>query len=268
MPRATRVSTRVGTRNDGGLPCDSVGNGASPHPQAEVNHVADVPQAEAAVARGGAAGPVGAHAGAEVAFRERRAARAALSGGDGAGALRPRLLLGRGAEVLEDARRRLDVGRLRGRLHAEPDLRGGLLRPHRPHRGGARRVRPGEGEPTRSCCASSGRATTRRRACARATTWARSTARRSTRTARTQRETAEASRDAYQKALDAAGHGAITTEIREAPEYYYAEDYHQQYLAKNPDGYCGLGGTGVACPVGLAAARRVTSGDGRLLESP
>ena len=50
----------------------------------------------------------------------------------------------------------------------------------------------------------------------------------------------------------AAGYGAITTEIRAAPEFYYAEDYHQQYLAKNPGGYCGLGGTGVTCPVGLA----------------
>jgi peptide-methionine (S)-S-oxide reductase len=66
-----------------------------------------------------------------------------------------------------------------------------------------------------------------------------------------QRKQAEASRDAYQEALAAAGHGAITTEIREAPELYYAEDYHQQYLAKNPGGYCGLGGTGVACPIGL-----------------
>jgi peptide-methionine (S)-S-oxide reductase len=62
---------------------------------------------------------------------------------------------------------------------------------------------------------------------------------------------AEASRQAYQKALDAAGQGAITTEIREAPDFYYAEDYHQQYLGKNPHGYCGLGGTGVACPVGV-----------------
>jgi peptide-methionine (S)-S-oxide reductase len=68
-----------------------------------------------------------------------------------------------------------------------------------------------------------------------------------------QRRQAEASREAYQKALDAQGHGAITTEIREAPEFYYAEEYHQQYLAKNPNGYCGLGGTGVSCPVGLAA---------------
>jgi peptide-methionine (S)-S-oxide reductase len=66
---------------------------------------------------------------------------------------------------------------------------------------------------------------------------------------------AEASRDAYGKALMAAGHGAITTEVREAPEFYYAEDYHQQYLGKNPDGYCGLGGTGVACPIGLAVSK-------------
>jgi peptide-methionine (S)-S-oxide reductase len=63
---------------------------------------------------------------------------------------------------------------------------------------------------------------------------------------------AEASRDTYQEKLRAAGYGAITTEIREAPEFYYAEDYHQQYLAKNPHGYCGIGGTGVACPVGVA----------------
>ncbi len=67
-----------------------------------------------------------------------------------------------------------------------------------------------------------------------------------------QRRAAEASRDVYQRLLSARGHGAITTEIREAPEFYYAEDYHQQYLAKNPDGYCGLGGTGVSCPVGIS----------------
>ena len=69
-----------------------------------------------------------------------------------------------------------------------------------------------------------------------------------------QRKAAEASRDAYQKAITAAGHGKITTEILDAPEFYYAEDYHQQYLARNPDGYCGLGGTGVACPIGLTHA--------------
>ena len=59
-------------------------------------------------------------------------------------------------------------------------------------------------------------------------------------------------RDRYQEVLAASGHGEITTEILPAPELYYAEDYHQQYLAKNPNGYCGLGGTGVSCPVGVA----------------
>ncbi|HSZ13430.1 MAG TPA: peptide-methionine (S)-S-oxide reductase MsrA [Solirubrobacteraceae bacterium] len=70
-----------------------------------------------------------------------------------------------------------------------------------------------------------------------------------------QREAAEASLSAYQQMLSAAGHGTITTELAEldaAHPFYYAEDYHQQYLAKNPGGYCGLGGTGVACPVGIA----------------
>lgn len=67
-----------------------------------------------------------------------------------------------------------------------------------------------------------------------------------------QKKQAEASRDAYQQALTKAGYDKITTEIIDAPEFYYAEDYHQQYLAKNPGGYCGLGGTNVACPVGLA----------------
>ena len=63
---------------------------------------------------------------------------------------------------------------------------------------------------------------------------------------------AEASREAFQKGLAEAGFGPITTEIAEAPPFYYAEEYHQQYLAKNPNGYCGLGGTGVSCPVGAA----------------
>jgi|SRR5262245_32527189 len=66
-----------------------------------------------------------------------------------------------------------------------------------------------------------------------------------------QQRAAEQSRDTFQKQLTAAGFGTITTEIVPAPEFYYAEDYHQQYLAKNPDGYCGLGGTGVTCPVGV-----------------
>ena len=68
-----------------------------------------------------------------------------------------------------------------------------------------------------------------------------------------QREIAEGSRDAYQGRLTDAGHGAITTEIVPAGEFYYAEEYHQQYLAKVPNGYCGLGGTGVTCPIGARA---------------
>jgi peptide-methionine (S)-S-oxide reductase len=69
-----------------------------------------------------------------------------------------------------------------------------------------------------------------------------------------QKAAALASRDQYAQALQKAGHGEITTEILDAPQFYYAEDYHQQYLAKNPNGYCGIGGTGVSCPIGLAVA--------------
>ena len=69
-----------------------------------------------------------------------------------------------------------------------------------------------------------------------------------------QRDAALTSRDGYQERLREAGYGEITTEIMDAPEFFYAEDYHQQYLAKVPNGYCGLGGTGVSCPVGVAGA--------------
>lgn len=69
---------------------------------------------------------------------------------------------------------------------------------------------------------------------------------------------AQASKDAYAALLKKAGFTPITTEVLRAPEYFYAEEYHQQYLAKNPDGYCGLGGTGVACPVGVFATRAAT----------
>jgi len=69
-----------------------------------------------------------------------------------------------------------------------------------------------------------------------------------------QRELAEASLRLYQEKLSVAGYGSISTEIRDAPEFYYAEEYHQQYLAKNPRGYCGLGGTGVGCPIGVVGA--------------
>jgi peptide-methionine (S)-S-oxide reductase len=70
----------------------------------------------------------------------------------------------------------------------------------------------------------------------------------------TQRRVAEASKATYETALAASGMGHITTEILPAPEFYFAEDYHQQYLAKNPHGYCGLGGTGVSCPIGTGVA--------------
>ena len=73
-----------------------------------------------------------------------------------------------------------------------------------------------------------------------------------------QRQAAEASKAMYEQELKKKRYGAITTEIVDAPEFYFAEDYHQQYLAKNPSGYCGLGGTGVSCPIGTGA--RLTQG--------
>lgn len=69
-----------------------------------------------------------------------------------------------------------------------------------------------------------------------------------------QKKAAEASKEMYEAELKKAGRGAITTEIKDAQPFYYAEDYHQQYLAKNPGGYCGLGGTGVTCPIGVGVA--------------
>ena len=69
-----------------------------------------------------------------------------------------------------------------------------------------------------------------------------------------QRAAAEATRDAFSERLKGAGYGEVTTEIADAGPFFYAEDYHQQYLAKNPNGYCGLGGTGVSCPIGLVAS--------------
>ena len=73
-----------------------------------------------------------------------------------------------------------------------------------------------------------------------------------------QRVAAEASRDVFQKELTAAGYGPITTEIAPLGEYFYAENYHQQYLGKNPNGYCGIGGTGVSCPIGVAGSTQRT----------
>jgi peptide-methionine (S)-S-oxide reductase len=74
-----------------------------------------------------------------------------------------------------------------------------------------------------------------------------------------QRKAAEASRDAYAEKLKAEGYGEITTEIAKAGPFYYAEDYHQQYLQKNPNGYCGLGGTGVSCPVGVGVTANLSA---------
>jgi peptide-methionine (S)-S-oxide reductase len=69
-----------------------------------------------------------------------------------------------------------------------------------------------------------------------------------------QLKAAERSKNIYQQSLNNAGYGRVTTEIKKAPEFYFAENYHQQYLAKNPNGYCGIGGTGVGCPVGVVEA--------------
>ncbi len=98
----------------------------------------------------------------------------------------------------------------------------------------------------------SGRTTTRRRACGRATTSARSTAPRSTRSATSRPAPSRRRVRCSRSELRGSGYGDITTEVAPAGTFYYAEDYHQQYLAKNPNGYCGIGGTGVSCPIGVA----------------
>ena len=166
-----------------------------------------------------------------------------------------RLLLGCGARPSGGAGRLHDRRRLRRRAHAEPHLRGGLQRSHRPHRGRARRLPPRARSPTRTLLKrvlggprpDPGHAPGQR--CRHAVPLGRSTRPR-TRSARPRRARASATRSA----LSDAGYGEITTEIVDAPAFYYAEDYHQQYLAKNPNGYCGLGGTGVSCPVGVSRA--------------
>ena len=152
------------------------------------------------------------------------------------------------------ARRLQHRGRLRGRLDAESDLPRGLLGPDRTHRGGAGGVRPEAGELRRAPAGVLGEGTIRRRACDRATTSARSTARRSTRTATrsARRRPPRATRMRARWPTPASRRSRPRS--RAAPEFFYAEDYHQQYLAKNPDGYCGIGGTGVSCPVGVGVA--------------
>ena len=142
-----------------------------------------------------------------------------------------------------------------GGFTPEPDLRRGVQRAHRPHRGRARRLRPGEDLATRSCCSvfwESHDPTQGMRQGNDVGTQYRSAI---YSTHRAQRDAAEASRDALP---GAARRRRATARSRPRSStrrtFYYAEDYHQQYLAKNPNGYCGIGGTGVSCPVGLTGA--------------
>jgi peptide-methionine (S)-S-oxide reductase len=162
-----------------------------------------------------------------------------------------RLLLGRRAQILGAWRRHLrDRGRLCRRLHAQSHLRGGVQRAHRPQRSRARRLRPEENllrAPAQGLLGKPrpdpGHAARQRRRHA-------IPLRHLHLFSPAQRAAAEASRAAMPRRSRPRAMGAITTEIREAPPFYFAEDYHQQYLAKNPHGYCGLGGTGVSCQIG------------------
>ena len=147
--------------------------------------------------------------------------------------VRAGLLLGRGEEVLAAEGGLHHRRRLCRRAHAQPDLPRSLHRHDRPQRGRAGRVRSEARSPTTSCSRSSGRTTIRPRGCGRAATSARSTGPASTTTTRRSRQAAERTRDAYQQQLTARrATAAITTEILPAPEFYYAEDYHQQYLVQ------------------------------------
>ena len=200
-----------------------------------------------------ASGAIGVDAGPGAPLRARHAAGAAVSRrGSSRRVLRARLLLGRRAQVLAGAGRVHDGGRLRRRLHAEPDVRGGVLghRPVTPRSCSSCSIR--RRSRTSRSCGCSGRATTRRRACARATTSAPSTARRSTRPATSSASAAEASKAMYQRELRAAGHGTITTEIAPAGRSTTPRTTTSSTSRRVPNGYCGLGGTGVSCPVGLA----------------
>ena len=167
--------------------------------------------------------------------------------------LRHGLFLGRRAQVLGGRRRLHDGGRLQRRLHAEPDLRGGLLGSHGPRRSGSRRLRPGEdqlreaaldllGEPRPD----PGHAPGQRR-------------RHPVPLRHLHDDTcpavaAEASRDEYQRSLKAAGYGEITTEIAPPVPSTTRRTITSSISRRNPNGYCGLGGTGVACQVGLTSA--------------
>ena len=181
--------------------------------------------------------------------RHRRTARAARRVAR-AGHVRHGLLLGRRADVLADARRRQHQRRLCRRRDAEPDLSGSLFGwtghaevvrvffdPPRVSYDELLKVFWEGHDPTQGMRQGNDVGTQYRSALYYYDD--------------AQRAAAEASRDAYQDRLTAAGYGAITTEFAPAPTFYYAEAYHQQYLSKNPNGYCGHGGTGVTCPIGV-----------------
>ena len=143
---------------------------------------------------------------------------------------------------------------IRGRVHAQPDVRGGVLGPHRPHRGRARRVRSGQGHRLRAAAQGvlggprpdPGHAPGQRRRHA-------VPLGASTRTTTRSEKAAEASATRTRRRSTRPATARSRPRSRDAGPFYYAESYHQQYLAKNPNGYCGLGGTGVSCPVGLSA---------------
>ena len=182
------------------------------------------------------------------ALRERPLPHAALPRGLRGRRLRHGLLLGRREGVLVDPGRLGDGRRLPGRHHAQPDLPGVVhrARPATPRScAWSTTRRPSR---TSSCCGRSGRSTTRRRATGRATTSAPSTGRRSSRTRPPSWRRRRRRATCTPRELAKAGFGEITTEIREAPAFYFAEDYHQQYLAKNPNGYCPNHRTGVQLP--------------------
>ncbi len=185
------------------------------------------------------------------------AAAGAISGGCGAGGLRDGLLLGRRADLLAGPRGLHDGGRVRraGTPRTPPTRRSARGAPGTPRRCSSPSTPPRP--PTRRCSGCSGRATIPRRGCARATTAAPSTARRSSGTG-----TPSAARRRTRCAPTSRSSRPMDTD-RSQPKWSMdppptrsttPRHYHQQYLAKNPGGYCGLGGTGVACPVGLASA--------------
>ena len=200
-------------------------------------------------ARDGARRPPDAHPDRGRALSLQPPADSSLPEGHRDGVLRLGVLLGRGAQVLAARQRHLmsppPATRAASR-RTRPTTKCAPARPVTPRPCSSPSIP--RSFPTRRCSRRSGRATIRPRACARATTPARSTVRPSTRRARPSASPPRHHATCSLVNSRKNGYGAITTEIAPAGPFYFAEDYHQQYLAKNPGGYCGLGGTGVSCP--------------------